>query len=299
MSRCVRFFATVGFGLVATSLLGQPPTKPAEPRPGAYTPVQLIEVLTKLGYEPNVYGDKKDRCWVSLNRGIYKTTVNFTISNDGTILWFDTPLTTVTFPAQSPPKAMKKLLEENEKIGPAHYVFDASDKRFHLQQPNANRDWTPAGLRKKLEAFDDLLRNQEPNWRIDNFLRLAPVPAEKSKPELDLLQGNWRLVEGMQNGVAASPDVLAQNKVIITISGNHLESGVAPNKQEWSFFVDPNHQPKAVDFIGSTGRVEAGIYKLEGDRLTIHLSAVGLERPANFTTPPGDKRNVLVLVIQK
>ena len=279
--------------------LAAQPANPVAPPPGGYTPAQLVEALTKLGYEPTVYGAKKDRCWISLNRGDYRTTVNFSFATDLTLLWMDCPLSTVAFPAQAPAKALRQLLEENERISPAHFVFDDSDKRFHLQQAKGNRDWTPVKLRKEIEKFDDLLRKKEPIWRIDNFLRLAPVADEITRPEMANLQGTWKLVEGSNGGVVTPPEQLAKANVMVTIKGNRLTSGAEPNKQEWTFHLDPNHQPRAADFIGSKDRVEAGIYKLEGDKLTIHLSSIGVERPANFDVAPGDKRSILVLVRNK
>ena len=49
---------------LAVPLAAQTPAKPVQPPPGGYAPEKLIEVLTKLGYEPTVYGANKNRCWV-------------------------------------------------------------------------------------------------------------------------------------------------------------------------------------------------------------------------------------------
>ena len=281
-------------------LVAQPASKPVEPPPGGYTPEKLIEALTKLGYEPTVYGTNKDRCWVSLNRGDYRTTVAFSFTTDRTTVWFDCPLSTVAFPAQAPAKAMRALLEENERIDPAHFTYDTTEKRFHLYQAYPNRDWAPKKLRQEIEKFDDLLRKKEPIWRIDNFLRLAPVAEAVEAPERANLQGSWKLVEGVQNGTTTPPETLDKANITVTIKGDKLFAET--QKLEWTFVLDPNHQPKAADFISRKDdkeRVETGIYKLEGDRLTLHLAAIGSERPVNFTIPAGDKRSVLVLQRQK
>jgi uncharacterized protein (TIGR03067 family) len=277
-------------------LAADEPKKPADPPPGGYTSQQLIDALTKLGYEPTIYGRNKDKCWISLSRGTYKTTVNFEVTSDLTTIWFDCPLNTIAFPAQAPNKAMRVLLEENEKIDPAHFTYDTVEKRFHLYHGQANRDWNPKKLRQKIETFDDLLRKEEPIWRIDNFLRLPPVAEDLVAPERAAWQGTWKLIEGSQAGVVTPPEQLAKANVTVTISGNKLSALQDGKKLEWTFFLDPNHQPKAADFVLTTSdRVEAGIYKIEGDKLTIHLSAIGVERPANFAVPEGDKRSILVL----
>jgi uncharacterized protein (TIGR03067 family) len=286
--------------VVAVPLAAQQPAKTVETPPGGYTPAQLVETLTKLGYEPTVYGAKKDKCWISLNRGNYSTTVAFEISSDATTIWFDCPLTAIANPAQAPNKAMQRLLEENDKIGPAHYTYDIGQKRFHLYRAHGNHDWTPKKLRQEIEQFDDTLRKQEPNWRIDNFLRLSAVPEAVEKKELALLEGTWKLVEGRNSGVVSTPEQLAKANVIVTIKGNKLSAVTDGKTQEWTITLDPTRTLKAADFVlTASDRVEAGIYKLEGDRLTIHLSAIGVERPLSFDIPEGDKRSVLVLVRQK
>jgi uncharacterized protein (TIGR03067 family) len=273
--------------------------KPVEPPAGGYTLEKLVEALTKLGYEPTVHGANKDRCWITVNRGDYQTTVAFSFTSDRKTIWLECPLATVTFPAQAPSKAVRRLLEENERIGPAHFVYDPSDKRFRLYQGIGNHDWTPAKLRKEIEKFDDITRKTEPVWRIDNFLRLETVPDDVARPEFAKLEGTWKLIEGSEGGKVTPPEQLAKANVLVTIKGNKLTVDAPTGKLEWTIFVDPAHQPKAADFIGPQDRVEAGIYKLEGDKLTIHISAVGMERPVNFTTTENDKRSILVLQRQK
>jgi uncharacterized protein (TIGR03067 family) len=286
--------------VVVAPLSAQQPAKPVDPPPGGYTPAQLIETLNKLGYEPTVYGSTKEKCWISLNRGDYRTTVAFEISSDRTTIWFDGPLHIMTNPEQIPPQTVKRLLQENEKIGPAHYTYDASNKRFHLYRSHDNHDWTPKKLRQEIEQFDDVLRKQEPNWRIDNFIRLAPVPPAVEKAEQARLEGTWKLVGGRQNGVETPSEQVEKANVIVTIKGNKFTSKADGKTQVWTIFLDPTRKTQAADFVlDGTERVEPCIYKLEGDKLTIHISAIGVDRPTSFDIPEGDKRSVLVLVRQK
>ena len=292
--------AALAAAVVAGPLSAQQPAKSVEPPAGGYTPAQLIESLTKLGYEPTVYGANKDKCWISLNRGDYRTTVAFEVSSDRTTVWLDGPMNYISDPSQVPAKAVQRLLQENDKIGPAHYTYEASNKRFHLFRAHGNRDWTPKKLRQEIEEFDDLIRKQEPVWRSDNFVRLAPVPAAVEKAEQANLEGTWKLVEGRNNGVVTPPEQVAKSNVLVTFKGNKMTSVTDGKTLEWTMFLEPTRKTKGVDFVLSgSDRVEAGIYKIEGDKLTIHFSAIGVERPASFDIPEGDKRNVLVLVRQK
>jgi uncharacterized protein (TIGR03067 family) len=62
--------------------------------------------------------------------------------------------------------------------------------------------------------------------------------------------------------------------------------------------TDPSKNPKAIDYQmteGFTkGKTQLGIYELDGDTFKSSFSAVGAERPKDFTSKPGDGRTVSV-----
>ena len=58
--------------------------------------------------------------------------------------------------------------------------------------------------------------------------------------------------------------------------------------------IDPTKKPKTIDYQmteGFTkGKTQLGIYELEADTLKSSFGAPGAERPADFTSKPGDGR---------
>jgi uncharacterized protein (TIGR03067 family) len=60
------------------------------------------------------------------------------------------------------------------------------------------------------------------------------------------------------------------------------------------FLVDPTKEPKHFDqrFTGGTigPWISQGVYRLDGETLTICRGGVNVPRPADFSTRPGDGR---------
>jgi uncharacterized protein (TIGR03067 family) len=117
------------------------------------------------------------------------------------------------------------------------------------------------------------------------FLIAAAEPAQDAKQELDKLQGEWTLVSTEVGGKMRPDTVNAVSK--LTISGNQwvvTYRDFASNARA-TIAIDPSKHPKTIDltFRGSEGLPARGIYKLEGDTLTVCYNAtVGGERPKEF-----------------
>jgi uncharacterized protein (TIGR03067 family) len=73
-----------------------------------------------------------------------------------------------------------------------------------------------------------------------------------------------------------------------------------------TFQLDPTREPPTIDldyFLGTEKVPGRGIYRLEGDRLTIcyrlNRGAVSPERPTEFVTHPGRQEMMLILQREK
>jgi uncharacterized protein (TIGR03067 family) len=62
------------------------------------------------------------------------------------------------------------------------------------------------------------------------------------------------------------------------------------------FTFDPSTSPPGIDYVnfhGSTkGTRQQGIYRFEGDVLTVCVAAPGAVRPGEFASVPGDGRTL-------
>ena len=117
-----------------------------------------------------------------------------------------------------------------------------------------------------------------------------PVDDKAVKEELERHQGTWRATSSIYDGQEASAEVV--RSITRTVEKDHAVwkrdgKSFAGTKIE----LDPSRDPKAIDVIPDGGKDRGervlGIYKLEGDRLTICMAAPGQPRPGRFQAGKG------------
>jgi uncharacterized protein (TIGR03067 family) len=120
---------------------------------------------------------------------------------------------------------------------------------------------------------------------------------QAAKKDLAQLQGEWSMISGSADGEAMPESMRKQMKrvckgdeVTVTLGSQvFLKAKIT---------TDPSKNPKAIDYQmteGFTkGKTQLGIYELDGDTFKSSFSAVGAERPKDFTSKPGDGRTVSV-----
>src|ERR1051326_1314752 len=116
---------------------------------------------------------------------------------------------------------------------------------------------------------------------------------EAVKKDLALLQGEWTMVSGSADGQAMPDQMRKQmkrvckgNEVTTTMSGQiYIKARIT---------IDPSKKPKTIDYDMtdgfSKGSRQFGIYEVEGDTFKSCFAKPGAERPADFTSKPGDGR---------
>jgi RNA polymerase sigma factor (sigma-70 family) len=120
-------------------------------------------------------------------------------------------------------------------------------------------------------------------------LALADKPAlvgkvEALKDEQKIL-GTWALVSGEEGGQKAPPERL-KDATVTFAEGGKLTVKMGERDQEFTFKLDPAKKPKEFSATNDQGRTLLGIYKLEGDTLTVCFDRSG-ERPAEFASKEG------------
>jgi uncharacterized protein (TIGR03067 family) len=108
-------------------------------------------------------------------------------------------------------------------------------------------------------------------------------------------EGEWRMLSGVMNGAAM--DASAVQWVKRVTRGNQTTVLAGPQtmlKVEFSF--DPSSAPQSIDYLNlagaAKGKRQQGIYRFEGDVLTVCTAPPGAARPAEFTSVPGDGRTL-------
>jgi uncharacterized protein (TIGR03067 family) len=100
------------------------------------------------------------------------------------------------------------------------------------------------------------------------------------KDDKDVLQGAWAIVSQEVSGIKATEDAVKLRKPLV-VKG---DTWTRPSGEQLTFKIDPAKNPKELDVIQSgTGATWRGIYKIEGDTLTVCRSqGANLDRPKEF-----------------
>jgi uncharacterized protein (TIGR03067 family) len=124
--------------------------------------------------------------------------------------------------------------------------------------------------------------------------------ASLSDPEVvkEKLQGTWVLAALEQQGKSLSKAQLDQLRIKLIFSSDKVTFEYPDHTETGTYTLDATKDPKTLDVVTELNTTK-GIFRLEGDSLTICGAPTGEERPARFTTKPGTKQVLFVLKRQK
>jgi uncharacterized protein (TIGR03067 family) len=122
---------------------------------------------------------------------------------------------------------------------------------------------------------------------------------DKDKDPAGELEGGWKMVLLFQNGEEVPSDLASNDELLV--ADNEYRTKLGATVEASTFKIDATKKPKAIDFTYtsgfSKGKTIKGIYKIDGDDLTI-CRGLGpeSERPDEFAAPTGSE---LMLVVWK
>jgi uncharacterized protein (TIGR03067 family) len=119
--------------------------------------------------------------------------------------------------------------------------------------------------------------------------------ARQEKPsmnETDRIQGEWLLISGERHGEVFADNVVG--KVRLTFSGNTLTTAKSDGVTKATFTLHPEMNPKGID-VDMDGNLGLGIYKLDGNMLTLLHGEVEEPRPKDFEAIKSGNLTLLVL----
>jgi uncharacterized protein (TIGR03067 family) len=241
--------------VVATAILTLPahaqPDPFARPLPAAAGTEAVGRYLHDLGFAPKALSS--DVYQVTVDRDRWPVHVMLSLSTDGRRVWLESKFAPIEDPDKVPPQAWKRLLEANEKIGPAHFAFEKNDRRIHLYKSFDSIGLSASRLKAELEHFDQTVRKTKDYWRADNFKPViassdtgpdpgrAAVPTAKRTGKLptsptepaaeslanpppgsERLQGEWTVTDIQVNGRKTPESVLKDRGAGMTVSAATL-----------------------------------------------------------------------------
>jgi RNA polymerase sigma factor (sigma-70 family) len=151
-------------------------------------------------------------------------------------------------------------------------------KLFAVEQPEARKEAPPTPALQAAQASRD---------------------SDKEKlSDLERLQGVWTLIAMESAGKKASPDEVNKNAAKLNCAGDKVVIEQGAGSETARVRIDAAKQPKQIDLIVGRNDVHKGIYRLDGDTLTICKYHPPEERPSEFTTKAG-ARWPMLLVFKK
>ncbi len=132
----------------------------------------------------------------------------------------------------------------------------------------------------------------------------APLTLAQSRQldgELKRLQGNWRVVELVENGQTIPEDQMRAalpggGLVEIVDSTLLFKSPVTGQKSTKSFRIDESSYPKKIAIFDLDRMTGQGVYEHDGGKLVICVAAPPAAVPTDFSAPAGSNRTLLVMV---
>jgi uncharacterized protein (TIGR03067 family) len=120
---------------------------------------------------------------------------------------------------------------------------------------------------------------------------------EVVKKDLTQLQGEWSMVSGSADGQIIPEQMLKQMKRVC--KGDETTTTMAGQVYfKAKITINSSKTPKTIDYQmteGVTkGKMQLGIYELDGETFKSCFGKPGAERPTDFTSKPGDGRTVSV-----
>jgi uncharacterized protein (TIGR03067 family) len=139
-------------------------------------------------------------------------------------------------------------------------------------------------------------------WRcglclLSIFLTSVGIQGDDLEVETKKMQGSWKVTASQVNG--GKIPLEAFKKVVVVIKDNRIffkDNGTTYDEIE--FDLDLATKPREIDFLYTAGLkkgvLERGIYKLDGDQLTICMAQQKQKRPAEFVSQKGTGQQMFV-----
>jgi uncharacterized protein (TIGR03067 family) len=124
---------------------------------------------------------------------------------------------------------------------------------------------------------------------------------EPKKEDADSIKGNWKAVS-IKQGKQSVPDEDVKAFKFSLDGKNYTNTIGTEAIEEGGYSIDASKMPKTIDFDikkgPDAGKKQLGLYKIEGDKLTIAASQAGAaERPKALDADGAD--DVVVIVLER
>jgi uncharacterized protein (TIGR03067 family) len=134
------------------------------------------------------------------------------------------------------------------------------------------------------------------------FTVAAPGKDKEDKDDLKKFEGDWKITSWRQYGRDLEAEALDTAKW--TVKGDKYTFEMGGNQEEGKLKIDAAKKPMVCDLEitegNDKGKGQPGIYKIDGDTLTVCFAAPGAkDRPKDFTSTEDDMQILVVMKRKK
>lgn len=153
-----------------------------------------------------------------------------------------------------------------------------------------------ANLVKRLQAIRQCV-DGEAAQMIGQLLKSLPAEGDADK-----IRGAWKVVSAIQTaGFEDNQDVVEYKNSVWTFGDKEFTITKGKAETKLAYTLDPTKKPKQIDLgkdLAGTNLRRLGIYKVEGDKLTISYILFNC-RPKNFSMPRGIQVYKALVVLER
>jgi uncharacterized protein (TIGR03067 family) len=137
------------------------------------------------------------------------------------------------------------------------------------------------------------------------LLMLGAEESKDAKADLKKLDGSWKVVKLIYNGenFTKEDDITIAMEFKDGVATVRASESIKKEYAKVRFTLDPSVTPKLLDLSIIAGAQKdakmEGIYKLDGDKLTLCVKVLGNGRPAKFESPEGESIALVELTREK
>src|SRR5262249_23574834 len=126
------------------------------------------------------------------------------------------------------------------------------------------------------------------------LLWTAAGAGQDSTEDLKKMEGTWKTIVHEMNGRTSTKEEIEKSQGKIVIKGDKYDAFFGDKSEDkGTIKLDASKKPRQIDAITGKSGTLKGIYKIEGERMTVCFGGLNKDRPTDFKTEKGTGQMLL------